>query len=305
MFDCIFHVIYIRVVSYFCTGGISVNVTVNNLLSLHIPLLDYQPFTGDQQQQQQRLEGPCPGSGHQSTARTRDSTSSDNWDTTNSSSRTVSAARAGFKAHRMNVFDKHQLNKPYLTLLAVADPAELLTLLHTVAGEQAHLLASHSSSVAPGAKKTGSSLSISNSTASSSTSSSSSFRSSSTASNKAATAKKACTPLHIDVDSSAKTTTPTLHASSLRARAIAAGCLVVDSSSCSLLPGTPSSSSSNSSLLPPSASTSVSAPAGSGVGFLCSPQMLEVLAQLNPTLSFAEIRHSLNIPLGEVSRPDG
>ena len=306
-------------------GGIGVNVTVNNILSLNVPLLDQH-----QQQQQQQQQSPVSTprgdpslspssmtSGAAAARRAETGTEREssvhlqkqlpplsrgeyNFDPHISSSQILlcvifidlSCHWLGFQSDKTrlhHVFDKTQLHKPYYTLLAVADQAELLTILHT-AGEQQHLLSM--ASAAPGAKKP--------STACSSSSSTSAAAAAAAARGSAAAglniSTKAKEPLSVDVSSSSETASR--NPSSLRCRAMAAGCLSADST-----PPPPSCSK----LLTPlnrqraAAGRATAAASGSGGAFDCSPRMADLLAQLNPMLSFAEIRESLGIPLGEVS----
>jgi hypothetical protein len=177
---------------------------------------------------------------------------------------------------RANVFDKNQLNKPYYTLLAVADRDELLTILHAVS-EQSHLL----SLSVPSARKAKNVIGTSKGQMS---------PLSQNTLNKTS-GRKIFTPLTVDVS-----TKNTSNVTSLRARAIAAGCI-----SCDTEPPPPPHSSSH--LLVPSnrrnGPSGTEPPKGTS-GLNCSPSMMALLTHLNPMHSLAEIRQELEIPLGEV-----
>jgi hypothetical protein len=203
------------------------------------------------------------------------------------------AVCAGSQSEKIHVFDKYQLNKPYYTLLAVADEDEMTAILHTV-GAQAHMLPG----ITSGSKKAASSSSNIDTSAAAKSSGSGSGDGGSNENSLNKASKKPFAPLRVDVSHSAAAAVPP-RPGSLRTRAIAAGCLSPDLA----LPACSSGL-----IVPHNKHVSSALPAGTNAGsgscggvLPCSPRMMDLLAQLNPMQSFAEIRHKLGIPLGEVS----
>ena len=164
---------------------------------------------------------------------------------------------AGRKLKKVNAFDKKELNKPYYTLLAVAEREEFLSILHNIGAGSNLISVGDGRSINKGNVKPGE------------------FGT-----------KKSATPLMLSIPS-ANTLANT---ASLRARAVAAGCLGNDDIDSKM-------SCSNIASSRDKTTTKLSG----GDSFCCTPKLLELLDQLNPTISFAEIRENMNIPLGEVS----